>query len=317
MRHTTRWDQIDIRGDYNETLNWSIVVLTMNRPASLRRLLNSLQEAEYDGDTVQLVIWIDYRDEEAHDETLRIVNTFHFRHGPRLIYERRESAGLARAWFDAWVPRRKDEHAIVIEDDSEVSRYFYRWLKQAWAAYGTYPGIGGMSLNRQTVRAIVTPGPNVPITNDYKPFLYKLVGTFAFAPHPVHWKSYVEWVRRSFYTMEPLVDGLRTTDWWLRINKNENIWEQWFIYYCYQHDLFVLYMPLPHRQALVVNYAEHGEHHPSKKAGGNRSVAAYEWSEYLQTFPKKLVHYDWDTSPMTCPKIPECRYWEKPPIKQD
>ena len=53
------------------------------------------------------------------------------------------------------------------------------------------------------------------IKNENKPFLYKFVGTWGYAPHPKRWREMLDW----FYSLEnpdafdPYVPGLATSDW--------------------------------------------------------------------------------------------------------
>ena len=54
--------------------------------------------------------------------------------------------GLRSAWFDAWYPKPDDEYAIIIEDDLEVSPFWYTWLKKAWTHYGQREDLAGIAL---------------------------------------------------------------------------------------------------------------------------------------------------------------------------
>jgi hypothetical protein len=54
--------------------------------------------------------------------------------------------GLRIAWFDAWYPKPDDEFCIIIEDDIEMSPFWYTWLKKAWAAYRDREDIFGITL---------------------------------------------------------------------------------------------------------------------------------------------------------------------------
>ena len=51
------------------------------------------------------------------------------------------------------------------------------------------------------------------ILNDHQPFLYKLVGTWAFSPHPARWRELLTWFRSlDSETFDPYVPGLVTSD---------------------------------------------------------------------------------------------------------
>ena len=55
---------------------------------------------------------------------------------------------------------------------------------------------------------------DVEIENENLPFLYKLVGTWAFSPHPKNWRLFLDWFN-SIDTdkFDPYVPGLVTSDW--------------------------------------------------------------------------------------------------------
>ena len=54
--------------------------------------------------------------------------------------------GLRAAWFEAWYPKPDDEYCIIVEDDLELSPFWYTWLKKAWRAYGEREDIAGIAL---------------------------------------------------------------------------------------------------------------------------------------------------------------------------
>ena len=57
-----------------------------------------------------------------------------------------ENHGLRQAWFGAWYPKPDDEYCIIIEDDLEVSPFWYTWLKKAWLNYGNRTDMAGIAL---------------------------------------------------------------------------------------------------------------------------------------------------------------------------
>ena len=82
-----------------------------------------------------------------------------------------ENHGLRQAWFGAWYPKVKsifpkkkkieifiqekyfflqpdDEFCIIIEDDLEVSPFWYTWLKKSWLKYQDREDIAGIGKKR-------------------------------------------------------------------------------------------------------------------------------------------------------------------------
>jgi hypothetical protein len=112
-----------------------LVVITNNRPASLTRLLRSLTAASYFGDSnVHLTINM----EQTADPTTRaFVGKLHSQwvHGPLSVRHRVVLGGLIPAIVESWYPASRDDYAIVLEDDIEVSPMFYAWAKMAVLRY--------------------------------------------------------------------------------------------------------------------------------------------------------------------------------------
>ncbi len=159
--------------------------------------------------------------------------------------------------------RGDDEYCLIVEDDLELSPFWYVWLKKAWKNYRQRDDIAGITLSRQYMM-VKKPDHNVEIVNEHRPFLYKLVGTWAFAPHPRHWREFLDWFNSlDSDAFDPYVRGLATSDWLHQHTaqgRRHMTWEQWHVYYCQHHGQFTLYLNLPDRMTMAANWMEHGVH---------------------------------------------------------
>jgi hypothetical protein len=120
-------------------------VLTMDRPASLARLLASLLAARYPPDAViPLDIAIDTPGPDAppasraaHARTVELASALLWPHGPLTVDVAPTPRGLAAQWL-GWRPVRGDEACLVLEDDVEVGRGWHGWavplLVEYWGA---------------------------------------------------------------------------------------------------------------------------------------------------------------------------------------
>jgi hypothetical protein len=104
---------------------FKIVVITWRRPASLARLLESLSEADYLGEMIQLTIFVEAG---ADKETMRLVESFDWEYGPKEILVRSFQAGLIANILESWWPATDDEIVAMFEDDIQVSPLFFRWI---------------------------------------------------------------------------------------------------------------------------------------------------------------------------------------------
>ena len=267
------------------TNNFQIHVLTMNRATSLQRLLVSLENSEYGGENVDLYIHIDKSND--NQGCIRVAESFDFSHGDVTIEVAEQNSGLRDSWFNAWYPK-EEERAVIFEDDMEVSPLWFKWLNKAWDAYSDRKDLAGISLQIQTLKA------KNPHHNNWNPgskgaFLYRIPGSWGFSPHPIQWKSFLDWIRaQDLNTLDVSTPGLITSDWWQKLD-HRGMWTQYYIYFCVQHDLFTLYANLPERKTLTAHWREKGVHTPTS-SGIDFPLA----SKVTFEFPSKPQKYDWD-----------------------
>ena len=103
-----------------------VAIITHRRPTSLRRLLNALACAHYLGDTVDVAFSLEAG---ADAETVSLARTWAWPHGVRRAFRREAKGGLVTAVVESWFPSTADSYGLMLEDDIEVSPYFYVYLK--------------------------------------------------------------------------------------------------------------------------------------------------------------------------------------------
>ena len=264
---------------------FQIHILTMNRFHSLRRLLTSLENSIYNGDRVELHIHIDKS--EKSKECTKVAQSFQFSHGLVNITVSKIRLGLRDAWLNAWNVD-ENERAIILEDDIELSVNWYLWLQKAWNAYEYRTDLAGISLQRQTLIPKKNTKQKVILNNNI-PFLYKLVGSIGFSPHPTQWKGFLSWIKsKNLDTYDANVDGLITSDWYKMLDK-KSMWTQLFIKYCNLKSLYTLYVTLPGQKTLAAHWREKGEHYQGPAHQDFELANTITWE-----FPKEPVKYDWD-----------------------
>ena len=204
-----------------------IIVLTQKRHWSLDRLLKSINSAEYGGAKVELEIRIDYDEGESDDykKTVEVAESFRFTHGNVHVHKYTRNEGLLLAWLNAWKPMSDDERAIILEDDLELSKFWFSWLRRSWHEYGGRSDLGGVSLCRQRMRA--SDSQHIMVERD-DPFLYRLPGSFGFSPNARFWQQFVNWAKTTDVEHADLyIPGTITSDWW---RDSPNFWEQaWYV----------------------------------------------------------------------------------------
>jgi len=120
----------------------AIVVVAYDRVNSLRRLLGSLQRAEYPCKT-ELVISIDAG---GSNEVAKIAEELEWSPGKKEILRRENHMGLSEHILACGDLSEHYGSIIVLEDDLYVSPVFYHFALQSSAFYAGRPDIGGISL---------------------------------------------------------------------------------------------------------------------------------------------------------------------------
>jgi len=262
-----------------------IIVLCKDRAVALKRLLDSLENTDYSGDTVHILVRIDYS--AKNKECVAVARDFKFSWGVISYLLSSRNKGLRDSWFEAWHPQAH-ERAIILEDDIKLSKEWYKWLKAAWQSYGDRTDLAGISLQRQTL-VPKHPSHQNEITNEHEPFLYALVGSIGFSPHWKHWMAFRAWIASvDIETVDLKIPDLVTTNWFYS-GPRSIMWTQYFVWFCKQHDLFTLYVNLPEKKTLAAHMRERGAHHAGNQ-GQDFEVAV----NVAVKFPNTLHKYGWD-----------------------
>jgi len=236
----------------------TIVLLTMNRTSSLENTLESLQQTVFCGDYVRLIIQFDKGQEQ--ERAIEVAEMFRFKHGQTEIVHPTTHKGLAKSWLHAWRPTYEKEIALILEDDILLSPFWYIWLREAWKANIHREDLAGISLQRQTLIPYKHGQRRSAFKSTKGEFLYTLVGSIGFSPHPKRWSEFLEWVEAvDLMQFEASVSGLITTDWWENGHR-QDMWTQLFIYFSLQRQLFTLYYNPPSYMTLAGHTRAHGVH---------------------------------------------------------
>jgi len=109
-----------------------VSIITNNRPRSLERLLSSLSNGFFFGDTLNIRVNL----EQSSDvETMRIAENLSWEHGVVFVHHRVVHGGLLPAVVESWYPQSSDTYGLLLEDDIELSPLFYAWIKMTILRY--------------------------------------------------------------------------------------------------------------------------------------------------------------------------------------
>ncbi|KAL8115519.1 uncharacterized protein LOC141664040 [Apium graveolens] len=254
--------------------NWnrmriSVNIITQNRVQSLTRLLNSLSNAYYLGDEVPISFNMDSKVDEA---TLKHVKSFNWTHGPKTIRRRIIKGGLIRAVSESWYPSSDDDYGLLLEDDIEVSPYYYLWIKYALLAYHydpqiSLPELSSISLYTPRLVEVVKERPKWNGTEFFKnihpntPYLHQLPCSWGAVFFPKQWREFYVYMNMRFTEdakQNPVqIPKSRTNGW-------QASWKKFLIDMMYLRGYVTLYPNFPNQASFSTNHMEPGAHISAK-----------------------------------------------------
>ncbi|KAJ6403309.1 hypothetical protein OIU84_015258 [Salix udensis] len=254
--------------------NWnkmrvSVNIITQNRAPSLTRLLESLSNAYYLGDETPISFNIDSKVDE---ETVRLVNSFDWPHGPKAIRRRIIQGGLIRAVSESWYPSSDDDYGLLLEDDTEVSPLYYLWIKYALLAYHydpqvSLPELSSISLYTPRLVEVVKERPVWNATEFFKgihpntPYLHQLPCSWGAVFFPKQWREFYVYMNMRFTEdakANPVqIPKSRTNGW-------QASWKKFLIDMMYLRGYVSLYPNFPNQASFSTNHMEPGAHISAK-----------------------------------------------------
>lgn len=257
-----------LTADWNR-MRISINIITQNRASSLQRLLKSLSEAYYLGDEIPLSFNMDSKVDE---ETLKLVGTFEWPHGPKSLRRRIIQGGLIRAVSESWYPSSDDDFGLLLEDDIEVSPYYYLWIKYALLNYHydpqvSLPELSSISLYTPRLVEVVKERPKWNATDFFKkihqntPYLHQLPCSWGAVFFPKQWREFYVYMNTRFTEdakQNPVqIPKSRTNGW-------QASWKKFLIDMMYLRGYVSLYPNFPDQQSFSTNHMEPGAHISAK-----------------------------------------------------
>lgn len=266
-----------------------IVVVAYNRPASLIRLLHSLDTAQYNQE-VQLIISVDGGDESSGVENM--ARTFQWRHGPKSVITHEVNLGLKAHVIKCCDLAMEHGGAIVLEDDLLVSPVFYDYSQQAFDFYKNEQRIAGISLYSHCFNETAQ-YPFYPIRDANNVFFMQIPASWGVVWTKEQWTGFKKWHERQGHAGNGL-DALLPGD---VLKWPETSWKKEFYRYILQTGKFFVYP----RSSLSTNFADSGVH--VKKSIKTFQVPL-QYSKNIYVFVEldnSLAKYD-----AFCEILPEC-----------
>ncbi|KAG0590220.1 hypothetical protein KC19_1G082200 [Ceratodon purpureus] len=250
---------------YWNKMKISISIITQTRPKSLTRLLDSLSNAHYLGDKISITFNMDSK---VDAETLHIIHSFNWPHGTKSVKRRIIQGGLIRAVSESWYPASDDDFGLLLEDDIEVSPFYYMWLKYALLAYHYdptvhLPELNAIALYTPRVVEVVKERPHWNGTDFFKlihpntPYLHQLPCSWGALFFPERWREFYKYMGMR-YTVNAKENPVQIPH--SRTNGWQASWKKFLIDMMYLRGYVTLYPNFPNQTSFSTNHMEPGAH---------------------------------------------------------
>ncbi len=261
-----------------------VIAVGYNRPDAMKRLLDSIADAEFGNDCVDLLISIDKG--QRQDEIKKIAESFIWQNGKKNIRAFSERQGLRQHIVKCGDVSFEYKAVVILEDDITVSKGFYSYVKQSVDFYGDDSKIGGISLYKHFVN--VNSGHFFePEFNGYDAYLMQFAQSWGQCWTSSMWQKFKDWYisnEKDFFEKENKLFN-KMPDYILSWDSKS--WMKYYMAYIVENDLYYVY---PHH-SLTTNHSESGEHNDVANCDYQVSLAS---SSMNYRFPEfsEAVKYD-------------------------
>ncbi len=236
----------------NNCIKPAIVVVGYDRVRALKRLLQSLKEADYSGfQDVTLVISLDKSEVKAVEET---ADLFSWEYGEKRVIKRSERMGLKAHILSCGDLSREFGSIIMLEDDLYVSRFFYHYTCAALSKVRDLKDVAGVSLYSHKFNVFARL-PFDAVDDGYDNYYFRFPCSWGQAWTKDEWQGFRDWL--EVHDGEDLHGGGMPSfaaDW------GSSSWLKYALKYAIEEDKTWFYP----RISYTTNFFDEGEH--SKEA---------------------------------------------------
>lgn len=232
----------------------AIIAIGFNRPLSLKRLLSSLQRANYSDSDINLVISIDFSDSKQGAETRQIADEFQWEHGQKKLLVREQNLGLRSHVLACGDLVSEYGSIIMLEDDVSVGPEFYKFATEALDFTASDSQVGGVSLYNHCTN-FVCQLPFESLYDGFDNYYLQIAQSWGQAWSQQQWTAFREWYDGlSESALSQIPDSVpipRSVANWPKSS-----WLKYFIWHLVEFEKYFLYP----RQSHTTNNADAGTH---------------------------------------------------------
>lgn len=226
-----------------------IVIAAYNRPDSLRRLLGSIEKADYSGYfDITLIISIDHSGDDTCEE---IAKQFKWIYGNKKIIICGENLGLKKHIIQCGDLSVNFDAIILLEDDLFVATGFYHYSIQAYRFYKDDKRIAGIGLYNYRYNEFAN-CPFEPIQDNFDNYFLQVPCSWGQLWTGQHWKDFSSYNNSMQGFGENLLIPEKALLWPVKTS-----WKRLFFRYIIETNKYFVYP----RVSLTTNFGDIGKHY--------------------------------------------------------
>lgn len=255
----------------------TVVAVGYNRVYALKRLLNSLNRAEYDYTDIRLVISLDHSDDR---EIAEMAEQFKWLHGEKLVITHTVRLGLREHILSCGDLTEKYGAVMILEDDLYVSPDYYNYAMKTLLKYGDHPKIAGIAL--YTKRELLeSEYPFFPMKTGDDIYFQQFATSWGQVWNARMWKGFREWYKNN--PVLPHHPDVPVEIW----GYPESSWAKFYQTYIVDTGKFFVYS----YDSLTTNFGEAGEHFTSNSSSA-QSILFLGKKDYRMPEFENGIKYD-------------------------
>jgi glycosyltransferase involved in cell wall biosynthesis len=212
----------------------TIVVVAYNRKNSLKRLLSSIEKADYPNKKITLVISVDCdpKNPKMEEEIVNIAEKFQWKQGRKILLKHTKK-DLKNHIFACGDLTYAYNTVLILEDDLFVSRYFYMYALDALEFYQNDNNIAGIALYNHSYNETKKIQFRA-IDDAYDTYFMKLTCSWGQVFTRKQWYSFREWqfqnIDRSKILLPHDISCWPTSSWKKEYTQYLIHQEKYFVY---------------------------------------------------------------------------------------
>lgn len=259
-----------------------IVVIAFNRINSLKRLLASLNKANYPSN-VKLIISIDNGD---NNEIKNFAEAFFWNYGEKEVIYHQKHLGLKYHVLKCGDLTQKYDSVILLEDDVYVSPVFYDYAVLALNYYHTDDKIAGIGLYSDKSNFFINL-PFSPIIDESDTYFLQIPVSWGEAWTKKQWNGFRNWLKSSELKNITL-SQLKQKKIPSSILAWHNAWTKFFFIYMIETNRYFVYP----KYSLTTNFHDIGVHTTKKNTFYQVPLQLHKKEYTFKSLETSLAVYD-------------------------